>query len=315
MPVHQGHLALIDFAVRQCDRLIVSMNFTPTDPIDPALRLSWLKELLQAYPTIEVVAEADPDQETESALSLWERTQHWSHFIKKRFPGVDVFFCSEAYGEPLAQHLGIPCIYFDKDRRQVSVSASQIRQHPFQFWTYIPEVVRPYFTKKVCLYGPESVGKTTLARQLAEHYQTIFVPEVARDLITSNEGLTAEDFVRIGRAQTEAVLNAIPRANKVLICDTDLITTELYAQIYLPEVPHELLDLEQLVVYDQHFLLNIDVPWVADGLRDLGHRRTEIYQLFEVALIQRGIDYVDVSGDWTHRWVTVTTAIDQLLSA
>ena len=148
---------------------------------------------------------------------------------------------------------------------------------------------------------------------MADHYQTIFVPEVARDLITTNEGLTTEDFIRIGQAQTEAVLRAIPNANKVLICDTDLITTELYAQIYLPKVPDELFVLEKQVRYDLHFLLNIDVPWVDDGLRDLGHRRAEIYQLFKEALIQRGINYVDVSGDWQNRWATVTEAIDRLL--
>ncbi len=84
---------------------------------------------------------------------------------------------------------------------------------------------------RVCLYGPESVGKTTMARQLADHYQTVYVPEVARDLITSNE-LTSDDYARIAVAQTAAVAQAIPLANRVLICDTDLITTQLYATIY-----------------------------------------------------------------------------------
>jgi len=167
-------------------------------------------------------------------------------------------------------------------------------------------------TVLICLYGPESVGKTTLAQQLAEHYQTVFVPEVARDLITSNE-LTPEDYIRIGEAQTRAVKQAIPLANKVLICDTDLITTELYAKIYLEHVPLELYGFENEVTYDRHFLLNIDVPWVADGLRDLGGRRAEVYWLFQEALIQRGIDYVDVSGSWQQRWQTVTQEIDRLL--
>lgn len=167
--------------------------------------------------------------------------------------------------------------------------------------------------KRICLYGPESVGKTTLARQLADHYQTAFVPEVARDLITSND-LTPDDYVRIGEAQTAAVREAVTRANRVLICDTDLITTQLYAQIYLNQVPPILYKLEKEIVYDRHFLLNIDVPWVADGLRDLGHRRAEIYRMFEDALTERGIDYVDVSGDWEARFQTVVREIDRLLS-
>ncbi|MGA0555029.1 AAA family ATPase [Larkinella sp. VNQ87] len=167
--------------------------------------------------------------------------------------------------------------------------------------------------KLICLYGPESVGKTTLAEQLAAHYQTVFVHEVARDLITSND-LTLDDYVRIGHAQTRAVLDALPKANQLLICDTDLITTALYSQVYLNDVPPVLAELEKQVPYDLYFLLNIDVPWVADGLRDLGHRREDMYQLFKTALKERGIDYIDVSGTWEQRWDTVTWEIDRLLA-
>ncbi|RAJ94568.1 NadR type nicotinamide-nucleotide adenylyltransferase [Larkinella arboricola] len=167
--------------------------------------------------------------------------------------------------------------------------------------------------KLICLYGPESVGKTTLAKQLAAHYQTVFVHEVARDLITSND-LTLDDYVQIGHAQTEAVLKAVPQANRLLICDTDLITTALYSEIYLNDVPPVLAELEKAVPYDLYFLLNIDVPWVADGLRDLGHRREEIYGRFKTALENRNVPYVDVSGNWAERWATVTAEIDRLLS-
>ncbi|WP_234735253.1 AAA family ATPase [Tellurirhabdus bombi] len=166
--------------------------------------------------------------------------------------------------------------------------------------------------KLVCLYGPESVGKTTLAKRLAAHYKTIFVPEVARDLITSND-LTPDDYVRIGHAQTEAVVAAIPQANRVLICDTDVITTQLYAEIYLGKAPEILDELQQRLIYDLYFLLDIDVPWIADGLRDLGHRREEIFLKFKEGLTERQIPYILISGNWEERWTTVTTQIDQLL--
>jgi HTH-type transcriptional regulator, transcriptional repressor of NAD biosynthesis genes len=166
--------------------------------------------------------------------------------------------------------------------------------------------------KKICLYGPESVGKTTMGQQLAAHYQTNFVHEVARDMVFDNQ-FSLADIERIGQAQTEAVLDAIQTANRLLICDTDLVTTALYSQIYLSAVPPLLADLEKQVQYDRYFLLNIDVPWVSDGLRDLGHRRTEIYNLFRDALDQRGIQWVDVSGSWAQRWQIVTAEIDQLL--
>ncbi|GAB3336676.1 nicotinamide-nucleotide adenylyltransferase [Larkinella ripae] len=311
MPVHRGHIALIEFAAARCHHLIVSLNCTLNDPIDPEQRMAWLRALFGHRPEIEVVMVKDDF--SDDSLPLGEATRLWSDFIRQRFPDIDGFFCSEPYGEPLAQHLGLPCVWFDRARKQVPVSATQIRQHPARYWGFIPDVVRPYFVKKICLFGPESVGKTTLAEQLAAHYQTVFVHEVARDLITSND-LAPDDYIRIGHAQTQAVLAATQKANKFLICDTDLITTELYADHYLQEVPPVLYELEKQVIYDRYFLLNIDVPWISDGLRDLGHRREEIYQRFKTALDERGIAYTDVSGTWEQRWATVTAEIDHLLN-
>lgn len=168
---------------------------------------------------------------------------------------------------------------------------------------------------KICLYGPESVGKTTMARQLAKHYQTVYVPEVARDLITSNS-LTSDDYARIAVAQNAAMRQAELLANRVLICDTDLITTQLYATTY--GVPHPAI-LDELAAqerFDAYFLLNTDVAWVADGLRDLGHRRAEMFTLFEQALHQRGVPYTLITGpDYTQRTATVIARIDALLAA
>lgn len=314
MPVHAGHLALIDFAARQCDRLTVSMSVTPDDPIDPIRREGWLRTLLANRRTasgklIEVVVE--PDDFHDPGLPLWEATKAWAAFIRRRFPDIDCFFCSEEYGAPLSEHLGLPCVYFDKARQQVPVSATQIRQSPFRYWDYIPDVVRPYFVKRVCLYGPESVGKTTTGRQLADYYQTEFVHEVARDMVFDNQ-FTVDDIIQIGHAQTRAVLEATGRANKLLICDTDVITTQIYSDVYLHQIPPVLFELEQQVHYDLYLLLDIDVPWVADGLRDLGNRRQELFNRFKAELDIRQIPYVRVSGDWPIRWKMILEAVDAL---
>ncbi|GAB3548514.1 AAA family ATPase [Spirosoma fluminis] len=311
MPVHKGHLALIEFARRQCDHLMVSMTVTPTDPIDPKLRLDWLTELLAPYPTIEVVAESDDFHDP--TLPLWEVTKLWAAFVKKRFPDVSVFFSSEEYGAPLAHHSGLQHVSFDPTRQLVSVSATQIRQHPYQYWSYIPDVVRPYFVRKICLYGPESVGKTTTAHVLATEYQTSFVPEVARDLITSND-FTLDDIIRIGYAQTEAIKTAERQANRILFCDTDVITTQIYSDLYLRQVPPVLYELEQQVTYDAYVLLDIDVPWIADGLRDLGHRRQEMMNRFRHELDKRKLSYSLVSGSYSERLTSVRAVANQLLS-
>ncbi len=119
-----------------------------------------------------------------------------------------------------------------------------------------------------------------MAKHFAEVYHTEFVPEVARELISSND-FTIDDIIRIGQAQTQRVKEKLKTANQFLFCDTDLITTQIYSKKYLGIVPNILFELEDEIHYHRYFLFGIDVPWVADGLRDLANQRAEMMELFE----------------------------------
>ena len=168
--------------------------------------------------------------------------------------------------------------------------------------------------KLVCLYGPESTGKSFLAKKLAAKYKTEFVPEVARELITSNH-FNREDIIMIGRAQTERIFQKARKANKILFCDTDLITTQIYSRHYLKVVPPVLYEFENMVEYDLYFLFDIDVPWVSDGLRDQGseQQRERMYTIFKNELDRRNIKYVTVHGDWEERERIIQEAIKKIL--
>ena len=159
---------------------------------------------------------------------------------------------------------------------------------------------RPFFVKRICFYGPESTGKSTLAKRLATRYSTEFVPEVSREFISSNV-FTVDDIITIGKAQTQRVLDKTRVANRLLFCDTDVITTEIYCKHYLDEVPAILFELEKQVLYDRYFLFDVDVPWVADGVRDLGNQRQEMFDVFRSELATRGITYDILRGDFEQR--------------
>jgi HTH-type transcriptional regulator, transcriptional repressor of NAD biosynthesis genes len=310
MPIHNGHLALINFATAHCDELVVSMSFTTSDSIPPVLRFSWIKEIFSNQHRIKPVMISD-DFDDES-LPLRERTKKWSDHIKKIYPPIDVVFSSENYGEPFAFHLQAAHYSFDPERKVVPVSATLIRKKPFKYWDFIPRVVRPYFVKKICFYGPESTGKTVLVEKLAEIYQTEFVPEVARELISSND-FTAEDIIKIGHAQLARIEEKIKTANRVLFCDTDVITTQLYSRHYLGSIPEVLYELERKMHYDLYFLMDIDVPWVADGMRDLGNERQKMFAKFRQALVMRNLPFILVQGSYDQREETVVQEINRLL--
>ena len=311
LPVHLGHIALIDFAASRCDELIVSMSFTDMDPISPDLRLTWLKEIFHNRKKITVYTIRD-DFDAES-LPWLQRTQIWADVIRAAYPEIHVLFSSEEYGAPFAHNLGVDHIVFDLPRTRHPVSASLIRKYPFKYWDYIPREVRPFFVKKVCFFGPESTGKTVLAEKLAMEFDTEWVPEVAREMLTSNS-FSLEDIVNIGCAHHARVKGKLSLANKLLICDTDAITTQIYSRHYLGEVPDILSQLERDVQIDFYFLFDIDVPWVADGLRDLGHLRKEMFDIFEGELVKRHAPYMIVRGNYEARHKLVHKKLKEILN-
>lgn len=307
MPLHLGHVALIRFAAAQCDELIVSMSYKPNDPIHASIRFEWLQEFFKN--DRKIITAISLDDFDDESLPLDQRTQLWANFIQKRFPTIDVLFSSEEYGEPFARNLGVKHVLFDREREKFPVSATKVRESPLRYWQFIPESIRPYFVKKICFYGPESTGKSTMAKHFAKRYQTEFVPEVARELITSND-FSVDDIIRIGKAQTERVKEKVKTANRFLFCDTDLITTEIYSQKYLKVIPEILIELEKEIHYDLYFLFDIDVPWVADGLRDLNNQREAMKKIFEEELVRRNIQFVRVSGTWEEREKIIDTALE-----
>jgi HTH-type transcriptional repressor of NAD biosynthesis genes len=184
----------------------------------------------------------------------------------------------------------------------------------FRYWSYMPLFIRPFLVKKICLYGSESVGKTTLAKELAAYYQTDWVPEMARTYL-GDKVCVYDDFVPIAELQIAELKRKTRTANRLLFCDSDLITTELYARIYFNDCPRAVLDLQKKEDYDLYLFLEADVPWVADGMRDLGDPsvRATTRNLFFNTLRERGIEPVMIKGDWANRKAQAIAAIDRIL--
>lgn len=313
LPPHKGHVALIEFAATQCDETIVSISDATDDMIDPQLRLEWLKAIFKHQPAVKI--ELIEDNFDHPELALEERTKIWADKMRQTYPPIDIVFSSEEYGEPFARHLNAKHILFDAERKEFPVSASLVRSSPFRYWNFIPSVVKPYFVKKICFYGAESTGKSVMTKKMAEKYQTVFVPEVAREMITSNN-FNREDIIAIGREQTARVFAQARKSNKVLFCDTDVITTQVYSRHYLKVVPPVLYEFERMIQYDLYFLFDIDTTWVSDNLRDQGsaEARAHMHKLFKDELDRRGIYYITVQGNWEQREKIVSQAVELILA-
>ncbi len=309
-PVHAGHVALIRFGSARCDRLVVAVCDLPGDEIPGSLRVQWIQTILQEDPSVvvEIISEDLP----RSSVSSREVSRVWATYLQQRFPEVSVIFSSEQYGKYLAEYMGIIHEAFDPPRHQVPISGTAIRNHPLRHWDYIPSVVRPHFVKLVCIYGPESTGKTTLTRDLAAYFDTTPVFEMAREVLGDRHCVLA-DIPTIAKLHACTIIDSKKTANKVLIVDTDFITTQIYSQVYFREVPKVVYDLQAQIAFDLYLFLDIDVPWFADPQRDLGERRVEMRDIFQYELDRRELSYVTIDGSWSDRFARAKQVIEQLI--
>jgi nicotinamide riboside kinase len=171
-------------------------------------------------------------------------------------------------------------------------------------WSYIPVATRPYFVRRVAILGTESSGKTTLAQQLAKHFETTWVPEYGRTFCETRDPLrlTATDFEAIAWGQATWEDEAAPRANRVLISDTDLHTTCTWSDLIVGSRSAWLSTVARNRKYDLMLLLDGDVPWIDDGTRVLGMRRAEHSALLRAELEGAGRDFTVVRGTFDERF-------------
>ncbi|HEX8200842.1 MAG TPA: AAA family ATPase [Isosphaeraceae bacterium] len=310
MPPHAGHLHLVEFGRRFAASLSVLVCSLEREPIPGRLRYEWVREL---FPDVHAVPVTDDlPQEPAEHPRFWEI---WREVIRRAVGRpIDFVFASEPYGHRLAAELGATFVPVDLARESVPVSGSVIRARPLDYWRYLPDCVRPYFVRRVCLFGPESTGKSTLARDLAAHFATAHVPEFARGWLDPRQGVcTAEDIPIIARGQAAAEASLARRAHRVLFCDTDLLTTAIWSDVLFGSCPPWIAEEARSAKYDLTLLLDVDVPWVDDSQRYLPHLRREFFDRCRAALDAVGRRYVVIRGDWAERFASACTVVETIL--
>ena len=173
---------------------------------------------------------------------------------------------------------------------------------------------------KIALFGPESTGKTTLAKQLSAHFQTVWTPEFARDYLqqkwdTTQQICEPEDLLPIAIGQTQLENQALLTANKFLFCDTCLLVTKVFSEIYYNFCDPALDKAARKHKYDLFFLTDVDVPWEKDDLRDAPQQREMTFDVFKKALIDNEKPFITLSGNPETRLKKAIKIIEDLMQA
>ncbi|PSJ79317.1 AAA family ATPase [Neisseria iguanae] len=171
---------------------------------------------------------------------------------------------------------------------------------------------------RVAVIGPESTGKTTLSKALAEHFQTHWVPEYMRgycQILWDEWQQTCrwEDLLPIAMGQMQSENRLAQTAHDVLICDTCLWELMVYACLYFDKCPPQLEAAAIASHYDTVFLTDIDVPWVADDLRDKPQEREKVLALFKDFLNRNHIAFTVLSGPHEQRLQQAVNMIEKAL--
>ncbi|MEO9953366.1 ATP-binding protein [Nonlabens sp.] len=170
---------------------------------------------------------------------------------------------------------------------------------------------------KIVLYGPESTGKSTLTKQLTQHFKTAHVEEFARDYLQDKYDATKticeyHDLLPIAIGQRITENDAAQRATGYLFCDTDALETYVYSIAYFDKAPEELKTAVSKSDYDLYLLLDVDIPWVADDLRDKPEDRKGMFQYFKQGLQDFNKKYVIISGTGENRFKNALAAIENI---
>lgn len=166
---------------------------------------------------------------------------------------------------------------------------------------------------KIVLTGPESTGKSTLAKKLASHYKTVCVPEYARSYIAAlKRPYEAEDILKIAKGQLELEDSFLHKTNQILFCDTALIVPKIWSEVAYGRSPEWI---ENQIInrsYNLYLLMRPDITWKPDPQREHPYFRNELFEMYKSVLQRLHTPYLIIEGNYEQRFLTARQAIDNL---
>jgi HTH-type transcriptional regulator, transcriptional repressor of NAD biosynthesis genes len=233
--------------------------------------------------------------------------------LRVRGAPVEAVFTSESYGPGFAQRLTqrfreadpaareVTHVMVDRERREVPLSASEIRADLWRHWDFLPAPVARSFVGRIAILGGESSGKSTLAVALARALDTVSAHEYGRELWVEKGGaLEFDDLAHIARVQIRREDDAAAQARRFVFCDTTPLTTLFYCYDQFGRADPALIEAATRA-YERTILCAPDFDFVQDGTRRDAQFRADQTRWYERELKARGVGYRVVTGSLEER--------------
>lgn len=315
MPPHKGHEYMIRFAKNYSNNVHVIVDCLNTQTISPEQRKQWIEEEINGI-TVHALQQFMP-QEPNEHPDFWNI---WKNAIYESIGGKpDVLVASMDYGWKLSEVLECDFIPVDIARESIPISATLIREDLFNNWEFLMDSVKASLVKKFCILGPESTGKSVIGKKVADHFKTIYVPEYAKTIIEKQNGVFLEKNVaEFSFAQLSAEKALAKFSNKIMVCDSSALTTQIYGELVFNKCFENLNDIINSHKYEHVFLFYPDTPYFSDTHRNVlenpEQQRHEIFNTFENKLKQHNISYTVIKGDFLQKEKQIITYIENYLN-
>lgn len=169
--------------------------------------------------------------------------------------------------------------------------------------------------KRVAVIGPESTGKSELSQYLAKVFDTVWVEEYARTYLDKlGRPYGPPDLVSIAKGQISHEDSLAPKANKVLICDTDLYVIKIWSRFKYGYCDPRILEWMAMRNYDLYLLTYVDLPWEPDPYREHPHQREALYQLYLDEMRSQSVPFEEIRGQREARRKIAVESVERLLS-
>jgi NadR type nicotinamide-nucleotide adenylyltransferase len=174
--------------------------------------------------------------------------------------------------------------------------------------------------KKIVVIGPESTGKSTLCSYLAEHYDTTWCPEYAREyLLARGTAYSYDDLLEIAKGQAaledKYAREATEAGASMIFIDTDMYVMKVWCEYVFGKCHQFILDRIVQQQYDLYFLCDTDIPWAKDSLREYPDLKTRqiLFQMYKDLLVNQEVPWTLVSGTIDERMVHCITTIEDTI--
>ena len=166
----------------------------------------------------------------------------------------------------------------------------------------------------VAIVGPESTGKTTLAKSLAKHFNTSWSPEFAREYLNQLDGsYVKEDLIDIAKGHLKSEKEHRKNAKGILFLDTDLFVLKIWSEFKYGDCDPWILQQLSMNQASFYLLTYHDIPYEEDPLRETPEKRPELFDLYEKALQEAGAHYLIVRGDKHERMEMAIQEINAII--